>query len=187
MTCFEAYRAFADVYTSNVIGVDLELTPSCKLTLCSGSTKEEQKTMKALSIKQASQNTGLSEDTIRYYEKIQLLPPARRNNSGRRVYESDDLERMTFITHLKSAGMSLDSIKYFLHLSLEEDPNAAVERLTLLTDQKEKLESKLAELQAAHKVIEYKVKHYQDLVCVPKSYQQEKKEQEKQEVAALGN
>ncbi|MBL0385643.1 MerR family transcriptional regulator [Tumebacillus sp. ITR2] len=119
-----------------------------------------------MSIKQAAERTGLSEDTIRYYEKIDLLPPAKRNSGGRRVYGADDLELMVFITHLKSAGMSLETIKYYLSLSLEEDPNAASERLALLTEQKKLVESKLAELQAVYKVLEHKVEHYTE-VCLP--------------------
>ncbi|WP_245884419.1 MerR family transcriptional regulator [Tumebacillus permanentifrigoris] len=126
-----------------------------------------------MSIKQAAVRTGLSEDTIRYYEKIDLLPRATRNRSGRRVYGADDLELMVFITHLKSAGMSLEVIKYYLSLSLEKDPNAASERLVLLTEQKELLESKIAELQAAHKVLEHKVEHYTE-VCLPEKLRPQK-------------
>ena len=122
--------------------------------------------LEELSIRQAAEKTGLTEDTIRYYEKINLLPRAKRNSSGRRVYGSDDLELMVFIMHVKSAGMSLENIKFYLSLNLEDDPNAASERLALLTEQKEQLESKLAELQAAYKVLEHKVEHYKD-VCLP--------------------
>jgi DNA-binding transcriptional MerR regulator len=129
--------------------------------------------LEELSIKQAAERVGLTEDTIRYYEKINLLPRAKRNSSGRRVYESDDLEVMVFITHLKSAGMSLENIKFYLSLNLEDDPNAASERLALLTEQKEQLESKLAELQAAYKVLEHKVEHYQE-VCLPEKLRAKK-------------
>ncbi|KEO84131.1 MerR family transcriptional regulator [Tumebacillus flagellatus] len=126
-----------------------------------------------MSIKQAAEKTGLTEDTIRYYEKIDLLPPANRNSSGRRVYGEDDLELMVFITHMKSAGMSLENIKYYLSLNLEEDPNAASERLALLTAQKEQLESNIADLQAAYKVLEHKVEHYQE-ICLPEKLRSKK-------------
>jgi DNA-binding transcriptional MerR regulator len=126
-----------------------------------------------MSIKHAAERTGLSEDTIRYYEKIDLLPPAKRNSGGRRIYDADDLEMMVFITHLKSAGMSLETVKYFLSLNLEENSNAASERLALLTEQKELLESKIAELQAAHKVLEHKVEHYKE-ICLPEKFRLKK-------------
>jgi MerR family copper efflux transcriptional regulator len=120
------------------------------------------------SIKQAAKKTGLSEDTIRYYEKIHLLPRAKRNNSGHRVYGSDDIDRMIFITCLKSAGMSLETIKYYLDLD-PDDPNTATERLALLKEQKEKVEAKIADLQKTLQYIEYKVDLYQGRVSESKA------------------
>jgi MerR family copper efflux transcriptional regulator len=70
------------------------------------------------SIKQTSEQTGLTGDTIRYYEKIGLLPRAERKANGHRMYHSDDITTMKRITCLKIAGMSLDDMKPFLNLSL---------------------------------------------------------------------
>jgi DNA-binding transcriptional MerR regulator len=124
--------------------------------------------LKACSIKQAAKKTGLSEDTIRYYEKIHLLPRAKRNDSGHRVYESDDIDRMIFITCLKSAGMSLENIKYYLDLD-PDDPNTAVERLALLKEQKENVEAKITDLQKTLTYIEYKVDLYKGRVSESKA------------------
>lgn len=58
------------------------------------------------SIKEASQKTQLTADTIRYYEKIGLLPPVARNQAGVRVFSEVDLTILSFIRHMKRVGVS---------------------------------------------------------------------------------
>lgn len=57
--------------------------------------------IKGYSIKVASELTGITEDTIRYYEKIGLLPRAQRKGNSHRVYSDGDIETMKLITCLK--------------------------------------------------------------------------------------
>lgn len=61
-------------------------------------------------IAEICERTGLSPRTIRYYEEIGLLPGVRRKAGGRRVYGSDELERLGFIHRLKTLGLSLAEI-----------------------------------------------------------------------------
>ncbi|WP_278361582.1 MerR family transcriptional regulator [Stutzerimonas kunmingensis] len=63
-----------------------------------------------LSIRQFAARTGLSADTLRYYEKIGLLRQVARDASGFRVYGPRDLEWIGFILRLKDTGMALDDI-----------------------------------------------------------------------------
>lgn len=63
-----------------------------------------------LSIGQFAARTGLSADTLRYYEKIGLLRHVARDASGFRVYGPRDLEWIGFILRLKDTGMALDDI-----------------------------------------------------------------------------
>lgn len=53
------------------------------------------------SIKETAERTGMSEDTIRYYEKIGLLPRAKRKGNSHRIYSDLDLNRMLLVTCLK--------------------------------------------------------------------------------------
>ena len=64
-----------------------------------------------LSISQVRERTGVSARTLRYYEELGLLPGARRRAGGRRVYGSDELERLRFIQRLKALGLTLAEIK----------------------------------------------------------------------------
>lgn len=59
----------------------------------------------------ACRATGISPRTVRYYEELGLLPGVRRRASGRRVYGTDELERLAFIGRLKKLGLSLAEIK----------------------------------------------------------------------------
>lgn len=61
-------------------------------------------------IAEVCEKTGLSPRTVRYYEEIGLLPGVRRSEGGRRVYGSDELERLGFVTRLKALGLSLAEI-----------------------------------------------------------------------------
>jgi MerR family transcriptional regulator, copper efflux regulator len=63
-----------------------------------------------LSIRDVCARTGLSARTVRYYEELGLLPGVRRRQAGRRVYGPDELERLRFITRLKTLGLALEEI-----------------------------------------------------------------------------
>ncbi|MEE2673348.1 MAG: MerR family transcriptional regulator [Myxococcota bacterium] len=64
-----------------------------------------------LSIREISELTDLSARTVRYWEELGLLPGVRRRNGGRRVYGTDEVERLRFIRRLKALGLSLADIK----------------------------------------------------------------------------
>ena len=72
--------------------------------------------MKALSVNDVITATGLSRETLRYYEKMGLLDPQRQAANGYRVYRSDDLERLEFILRTKKAGFTIRKIRELLDL-----------------------------------------------------------------------
>jgi DNA-binding transcriptional MerR regulator len=67
-----------------------------------------------MQIGQVAQSTGLSIDTIRFYEKQDLIPPARRTLGGYRVYEDRDIERLRFVSSAQNLGFSLQEIRELL-------------------------------------------------------------------------
>jgi DNA-binding transcriptional MerR regulator len=71
---------------------------------------------KQLFIGQLAIEAGVSTDTIRYYERISLLPPPGRNNSGYRIYNLDSVTRLAFIQKAQVVGFSLEEIKDVLDL-----------------------------------------------------------------------
>ena len=64
-----------------------------------------------LSIAEVREKTGVSARTLRYYEELGLLPGVRRRAGGRRVYGTDEIERLAFIQRLKKLGLSLAEVK----------------------------------------------------------------------------
>lgn len=64
-----------------------------------------------LSIREVCDVTDLSPRTVRYWEELGLLPGVRRRNGGRRVYGTDEVERLRFIRRLKALGLALADIK----------------------------------------------------------------------------
>jgi len=75
--------------------------------------------MSEIKIGKLAKLTGLNIETVRYYERIELLPYAKRNSSGYRYYGEDDLKRLHFITLAKRHGFSLKEIKELLELRVD--------------------------------------------------------------------
>ncbi|WP_148862210.1 heavy metal-responsive transcriptional regulator [Marinobacter fonticola] len=102
--------------------------------------------MPEVSIGEAARRTGLSVDTLRYYEKIQLMPRIARDTGGRRVYQEGDLSRLRFIQRAQRCHFSLAEIGELLSLrSSSEVPRPQVQQLT---EQKlEEIEARLGDLE----------------------------------------
>lgn len=67
-----------------------------------------------------AQRAGIGPQTILYYERIGLLEEPRRNRSGHRVYEPEDLSRLVFIRRALELGFSLEDVRELLSLHLQE-------------------------------------------------------------------
>jgi MerR family transcriptional regulator, copper efflux regulator len=73
----------------------------------------------AYTIREAARESGLTEDTIRYYERIGLLPRAVRRQNTHRVYGEGDIRTMKLLVCLRKTGMPLEEMKPFLQVSME--------------------------------------------------------------------
>ena len=74
-----------------------------------------------LTIGTMAKRTGTKVQTIRYYEQIGLMPEPGRTEGGQRRYDSDELDRLSFIRHSRQLGFSLDAIRELLDLSDHPD------------------------------------------------------------------
>lgn len=68
---------------------------------------------------------GVSAPTIRYYEDIKLIPPARRSAAGQRYYTGVDVNRLRFIRRCRDLGFGLDQIRHLASLSISPDRDCA--------------------------------------------------------------
>lgn len=119
-----------------------------------------------VSIRQAAEFSGLSEDTIRYYEKIGLLPHADRKSNGHRTYNKRQLEGMVFLTRLKATGMTLDEMKRYRALTAQGDVSVP-ERISILQEHRQRLQDEIARLMDTERIIDYKIGHYREILLNP--------------------
>ncbi len=96
-------------------------------------------------IGEVTKQLKISADTLRYYEKIQLLPAISRNNAGLRMYNNKDLSRLKFIKRAQRMGFSLKEIAQLL--SFRESPQQAKPEVRQLAGEKlADIEQNLTEL-----------------------------------------
>lgn len=102
-----------------------------------------------MQIGEAARASGFSPDTLRYYEKIGLLPPVAHNAAGRRDYSENDLSRLAFIRRARTARFTLAEIKNLLQMrESRRPPRRAVRALT--ATKVEALRTQLEELRHLH-------------------------------------
>lgn len=117
-----------------------------------------------MNIKQVSEEKGISADTLRYYERIGLIPPVNRTNGGIRDYTEEDLRWVDFTLCMRSAGLSIESLTEYIRLYSAGDETILARR-DLLMEESEQLAKKIAEMQACQERLQKKIAHYnQDLV-----------------------
>lgn len=98
-----------------------------------------------LAIGALAQRTGCSVPTIRYYEEIGLIPPARRRASGHRVYDTQAEHLLTFIRRCRDFGFPVEQVRELVALSQSEERDC-VETLGIAREQLRAVRAKLAEL-----------------------------------------
>lgn len=108
-------------------------------------------------IKQTAEHTGIAEDTIRYYEKIALLPRADRKENGHRVYRQDDIQTLRLIACLKKTGMPLEEMRPFLQVTVDADPADHPELVEHLRSHREKIVGQIAQMQQVVEFIDLKL------------------------------
>lgn len=119
-----------------------------------------------MNIKKAAEMFDLSVDTLRYYERVGVIPPVQRNESGYRVYTTNDLNWIYLAKHLRNAGLSIESLIEFAQLAqVRESQNVEKAQKQILADQLEELEKKLAAMQEVRDLLIYKIETYDEHIA----------------------
>lgn len=87
-----------------------------------------------MNIKKASELSGLSADTIRYYERIGIIPPIPRTANGIREFGERELGWLEFTKHFRDAGMSIEALAEYINLFQQGDATIPA-RIELLQEQ----------------------------------------------------
>lgn len=115
-----------------------------------------------MTIGQVCEKYGLTQDTLRYYEKAGLIPPVRRIN-GIRDYDEVAISWVENAICMRSAGLPVETIAEYVRLSQGGDEDYT-RRLAILKAQKPVLEEKRASIELMLSRLEYKISRYEEAV-----------------------
>ena len=96
-------------------------------------------------IQDASTETGVSRDTLRYYERVGILPGIARSRSGHRRFSDDDMGWIKLVQCLRATGMPIEDLQAYAELMQQGDSTAG-ERLRLLETHRQRIQADMAEL-----------------------------------------
>lgn len=114
-------------------------------------------------IQDAAAETGVSRDTLRYYEKIGILPGIARSRSGHRRFSDDDMGWIKLVQCLRATGMPIEDLHTYAELMQQGDSTAG-ERLRLLEDHRRRIKADMAELEIALELVERKISGYDEVL-----------------------
>lgn len=101
-----------------------------------------------------------SQDTLRYYERVGMIPPVTRTASGIRDYQEKDLGWVELAKCMRSAGLPVEAMIEYVKLTQEGDSTIPA-RLQLLTEQRETLLEQKAKINATLERLNYKIGRYE--------------------------
>ncbi|MBO0439452.1 MerR family transcriptional regulator [Candidatus Enterococcus ikei] len=114
-----------------------------------------------MNIKKISELSGVSADTIRYYERIGLIPPVKRSDNGIRNFDEEDLHWIVFSRQMRNAGLSIESLVEYLTL-FQVGNETVPARKEIIADQIAELKVKASELNVAIERLEFKLANYDE-------------------------
>lgn len=112
-----------------------------------------------MNIKEASSTTGVSADTIRYYERIGLIMPIERVN-GIRKFNERNINQINFAKTMRKAGLSIETLKDYVTLVFEDDPTTIPARKDILDEAINTLNEKVKEVVDARDYLQWKIDNY---------------------------
>ena len=116
-----------------------------------------------MTIAEVSKKVNLSADTLRYYERIGLIPEVNRTESGMRNYTEEDLGWIEFSKCMRNAGISIEALIEYIKLYKKGDVTLEA-RKQLLISQKDVIKERLEEIQNTFDRINYKIKNYEKIL-----------------------
>ena len=113
-----------------------------------------------MKIAEVSERYEMTPDTLRYYERIGLLPPVNRSESGIRDYNELDTRRVEFIKCMRSAGLPVEVLIKYIAL-LQQGDNTVEARKEILKQQRAQLAARMAEMQSTLDLLDHKIEIYE--------------------------
>ena len=116
-----------------------------------------------MTITEVSHKFGIPQDTLRYYERIGLIPRVNRNKSGIRDYTEQDCKWVEFIKCMRVSGLPIEVLIEYVELFQQGD--ATIEaRKAIFVEQRKLLLERMAEMQRTLERLDYKIAVYEQTV-----------------------
>lgn len=114
-----------------------------------------------MTISEVAKKYNLSADTIRYYERIGLIPRVNRNASGIRNFTENDCGWVEFIKCMRGAGLPIEALIDYVALFQQGDITVEA-RKTILVEQRDVLVERMKEMQSTLERLNQKIEHYEE-------------------------
>lgn len=120
-----------------------------------------------MTIKEVCKKYDITADTLRYYEKIGVIPNVNRTSGGIRDYLDEDIQWVENALCLRKSGLSVEAIAEYVRLYLEGD-STFKERQDLLVKQREELLREMHQLEETLERLNYKISKYDEAIATGK-------------------
>lgn len=108
---------------------------------------------------------GITVDTIRYYERVGVIPPIEREENGYRIYTKRTLNWIFLAKSLRNAGLSVESLIEFASLS-QMKGNRRYAQKQILKDQLQEIDEKIDEINKTRELLQYKIDTYDEHIAL---------------------
>ncbi len=112
-----------------------------------------------MTISEVSRKYGISPDTLRYYERVGVLPAVHRTKSGVRDYTDEDCGWVDLACCMRRAGLPLEELAEYVRLTQQGDETIPVRR-ELLCAQRSRLEAQMNDIRETMAHLDYKISRY---------------------------
>ena len=116
-----------------------------------------------MTIAEVSKKYDISQDTLRYYERIGLIPPVPRTKGGIRDYDEVSCGWIEMMKCMRSAGVQIEALIEYVSLFQQGDETLEA-RKAILIDQREQLKARMAQMQASLDRLNSKIEHYEQIM-----------------------
>ena len=114
-----------------------------------------------MTIKEVSEKYGISQDTLRYYERIKMIPKVTRTKSGIRDYQEEDLRWVELAICMRKAGLAIEVLIEYVELFQQGDETIPA-RLDLLYAQMQALHEQKNQIEETMKRLTFKIERYEE-------------------------
>ena len=116
-----------------------------------------------LLISEVSKKMEISIDTLRYYEKIGIIPQISRTNGGVRNYTEDDLNWINLAKCMRQSGLSIVALAHYLEL-FQQGEDTQAERLAILSEQRETVLNTIQQMNDTLELLNKKIDNYETVL-----------------------